>query len=119
MSVATNKAAKVQDHPLCLVALAGKRCSGMLQGGKLLLVALALALQFLGNLLLEYQSLQSIISLLLCTGQAKSETREVVLLLINKTGEAAVLPLVALDLDLELRSLLRELLGKGLEFEEL
>lgn len=40
-------------------------------------------------------------------------------MLVNKTSEAAIFALVALNLDLELRSLLRELFSKGLELEEL
>lgn len=43
----------------------------------------------------------------------------VVLLLVNETGKTAVLPLVALNLGLEVLSLLGKRLSEGLELEEL
>ena len=117
--LAADEAAEVQDHILGLVALAGERGVGVLQGGEFLLVALALALEFLGDLLLENEGLEGIVALLLGARQAEGETGKVVLLLVNETRQAAVLALVGLDLDLELRGLLGELLSKGLELEEL
>jgi hypothetical protein len=57
--------------------------------------------------------------LFLRAGQADSEASGVILLLVDHDGKPAVLPLVVLNLDLEFLGLLCELLGEGLEFEEL
>lgn len=119
MGLAIDKTAKVEHHTLSIVTLARQRSIGMLYGRQLLLVPLPFALQFLGDLLLENQSLKSIVSLLLCARQTKSKTGQIILLLVNKASETAVLPLMALDLDLELGRLFGKLLGKCLEFEEL
>ena len=83
------------------------------------MVALALSLEFFGNLLLENKSLESIIALLLSARQTERETSNVILLLVDEGRETAVLTLVVLNLNLELRSLFGELLSKRLEFEEL
>lgn len=119
MGLAVDQAAKVEHHALSIVALAAEVGVVVLQARKLLLVALALALQLLGDLLLKNQRLQGVIPLLLRSGQAQSETGGVVLLLVDEAAKATVLPLVVFDLDLELGGLLGELLGEGLELEEL
>jgi len=119
VALAADEAAQVQHHAAGLVALPGQGDVGVLEGGHLLLVALALALELLGNLLLEHQRLERVVALLLGAGQAVGEARIVVLLLVDETGQAAVLALVRLDLDLEVLRLLGELLGESLEFEEL
>lgn len=114
-----NQSTQVEDHALGLVTLSknGRVC--VLKSRELLLVAHPLPLQLLSNFLLKDQSLQSIIALLLCTGEADSETGSIVLLLINKTSETTIFALVVLNLDLEILSLFRELLSKRLELEEL
>jgi len=119
VALAVDQAAQVQDHTLGLVTLATEGRVSVLQGSDLLLVALALTLELLGNLLLEDESLESIVALLLSAGQTESETSDIILLLVNETSEATVLALVVLNLDLELGGLLGELLSKGLELEEL
>src|SRR5690625_1720207 len=102
-----------------LVALARDGAVGVVKLSKLLLVPLALTLQLLSNLLLENKSLKGVITLLLGAGEADGEAGVVVLLLVDETRETTVLPLVVLNLDLEVLRLLGELLGKGLELEEL
>lgn len=119
MCLTVDETAEVQNHPLGLIALPGERSVGVLQGGKLLLIALPLTLKLLGNLLLQHKRLQGVITLLLGARQTECETCHVVLLLVNEATEAAVLSLVVLDLDFELSGLLRELLCEGLELEEL
>ena len=119
VALAIDQAAQVQNHALGLVTLATEGRVSVLQGSDLLLVALALALKLLSNLLLEDQGLESVVTLLLSARQTESETSDVVLLLVNETSEATVLALVVLNLDLELGGLLGELLSKGLELEEL
>jgi len=84
-----------------------------------LLVPLAFPLKLLGNFLLKDQSFQGIVTLLLSARQASREASSIILLLVDEAGEASVLTLVILNLDLEILSLLGELLGKCLEFEEL
>lgn len=119
VALAIDQAAQVQDHPLCIVALTGEGSVSVSEGGDLLLVALALTLKLLSNLLLQNQSLESVVTLLLSARQTESEASHIVLLLVNKTSETTVLTLVVLNLDLEFGSLLGELLSKCLELEEL
>lgn len=119
VALAIDQAAQVQNHTLGLVTLATEGRVSVLQGSDLLLVALALALKLLGNLLLEDEGLESIVALLLSARQTESKTGDIILLLINEASEATVLALVVLNLDLELGGLLGELLSKGLELEEL
>lgn len=102
MVLAVNEAAKVENNTLGVVALTGKGGGGVLESRDLLLVALSLTLQFLGNLLLENESLESVITLFLGAREAESETSSIILLLINKTSKSAVLALVVLNLDFEL-----------------
>ena len=117
--LAADQGAELQHDALGLVALVQQGGVGVLQVGQLGLVALAFALEFLGDLLLQHQGLEGVVALLLGAGQADGQAREVVLLLVDEAGQAAVLALVGLDLDLELGGLLGELLGEGLELEEL
>lgn len=117
--LAGDQAAQVQHNAAGFVALAKDGDVGVLEGGELLPVPLALALKLLSNLLLENKGLEGVVALLLCAGEADREASIVILLLVNKTTEAAVLALVVLDLDLEILRLLGEGLGEGLEFEEL
>lgn len=91
----------------------------MFERGQLFLVPFALTLEFLGNFLLENQSFESVVTLLLGTSKTSSEACGIVLLLVDKTGETSVLALVSLNLDLELRCLLGKLFGECLEFEKL
>lgn len=114
-----DKAAKMEDHALSFVTLAKDGGVGVFEGGQLLPVTLALTLKFLGNLLLQDEGLESIITLLLSSSEAGGKASGIVLLLVDETSEASVLTLVVLNLDLEFLSLLSELFGKGLEFEEL
>ena len=119
VGLATDQAAKMQDNTLSLVTLSKDGDVGVLQSGKLLLVAFALTLKLLSNLLLQDQSLESIITLLLSAREASGETSSIVLLLVDETSETSVLTLVVLNLDLEILGLFGELLGKRLEFEKL
>jgi len=119
VALATDEAAEVEHHAAGLVALAQNSSVGMLESSQLLLVPLALALELLRDLLLEDESLESVVALLLRTGKTDRHASIVVLLLVEQASKTAVLPLVVLDLDLEVLGLLGELLGKGLEFEEL
>ena len=91
----------------------------MLESRKLFLVALAFAFEFLGDFLLEDECFESVVTLLLCAIEANSEASRVVLLLLDKRSEAAVLAFVGLNLDLELLGLFGKLLCESLEFEEL
>ena len=91
----------------------------MLESGKLFLVALAFALELLSDFLLEDERFKSVIALLLCTVEADSEASRVVLLLLDKRSETAILAFVGLNLDLELLGLLGKLLCESLELEEL
>ena len=91
----------------------------MLESGKLFLVALAFALELLSDFLLEDERFKSVIALLLCTVEADSEAGRVVLLLLDKRSETAILAFVGLNLDLELLGLLGKLLCESLELEEL
>lgn len=117
--LARDEAAQVQHDAAGLVALPRDRHVGVLQRVELLAVPLALALQLLGDLLLQDQRLEGVVALLLRAGQADREPRGVVLLLVEETRQAAVLALVPFDLDLEILRLLGERVGKRLEFEEL
>lgn len=119
VALSANEAAQVQDDATGLVALAHDSHVRVLHSSKLLLVPLALALKLLSNLLLENKSLKCVITLLLSSSEANRHACGVILLLVNEAAQATVLPLVALDLDLEVLGLLRKGLGKGLEFEEL
>jgi hypothetical protein len=119
MRLSIDKALEVENNTLGLVALAHKSRVGVLERADFLLVALPLPLELLGNFLLEDESLEGVVALFLGPGQTMSKTSRIVLLLVDKRGEPAVLPLVVLDLDLELVGFLGELLGKRLEFEEL
>lgn len=119
VALTTNEAAKVQDNPASLVTLSEDGDVGVLELRQLLLVALALTLKLLSNLLLEDKSLESVVTLLLSASKTDRQAGVVVLLLVNEAGKTAVLPLVGLNLDLEILGLLGELLSKGLELEEL
>ena len=119
VGLATDQAAKVQDNTLSLVALTKDGHVGVLEGRELLLVAFPLTLKLLSDLLLKYQGLKSIVTLLLGARKAGSEASCIILLLVDETSKTSVLTLVILDLDLEILSLFGELLCKCLEFEEL
>lgn len=119
VGLATDQAAEMKDDTLSLITLT-KNCDiGVLQSGELLLVAFAFALKLLGDLLLEDKCLESIITLLLSSREASSDTRSIVLLLVNETRETSVFTLVVLNLDFEILSLFGKLLSESLEFEEL
>jgi hypothetical protein len=109
----------MENNTLGLVSLAQEGGVGMLESPDFLLVSLPLPLELLGNFLLKDKGLESVVALFLGPGQAGSKTSGIVFLLVDKSGESAVLPLVVLDLDFEFVSFFRELLGKRLEFEEL
>lgn len=119
VGLAIDEAAEVNDNTLGLVALTRKVGVGMLELGNFLLVALALSFKLFGNFLLENESLESIITLLLSARKTESKTSNVVLLLVDEGGETAVFTLMVLDLDLEFRGFFGELLSERLEFEEL
>jgi hypothetical protein len=119
VALAADEAAQMQDNTAGLVALPEDCDIGVLKGGEFLLVPLPLALELLGDLLLEHQSLEGIVALLLRSAEADSEAGVVVLLLVEEAGQAPVFALVALDLDLEVLRLLGKLFGEGLELEEL
>jgi hypothetical protein len=70
VALAADQAAQVQHNAAGLVALPGKSNVGVLKGGELLLVPLALALELLGDLLLQDERLESIVALLLGAGKA-------------------------------------------------
>lgn len=91
----------------------------MLESRHFLLVAFSLALKLFGNLLLEDECLESIVTLLLRASKTESEAIGIILLLVNETGKTTILAFVVLNLDLEILRLLGELLSKGLEFEKL
>ena len=57
--------------------------------------------------------------MLLGARKAGGKASRIVLLLVDEASKTSVLALVILNLDLEILSLLRELLCKCLEFEEL
>lgn len=65
----TNQAAKVKNNAASVVALSEDGHVGVLQSGKLLLIPLAFALELLGDLLLQDERFQSIITLLLGTSK--------------------------------------------------
>lgn len=119
MSLAADQTAQMQDNPLSLVTLTLDCGVGVLKLGELLLVTLALAFKLFSNLLLKDKSLEGIITLLLGSSEADSETSGIVLLLFDETCKATSFALVVLNFDLEVCSLLGELFGKGLEFKEL
>ena len=91
----------------------------MLESGKLFLVALAFAFKLLSDFLLEDERFKSVIALFLCAVEADSESSRVVLLLLDKRSETAILTFVGLNLDLELLSFFGKLLCESLELEEL
>ncbi len=117
--LARDQAAQVQHDAAGLVALPRDRHVGVLERVELLPVPLALALQLLGDLLLQDERLEGVVALLLRAGKADREPGRVVLLLVQEAAQTAVLALVPFDLDLEVLRLLGEGVGKGLEFEEL
>jgi hypothetical protein len=117
--LATDQAAEVENNTLGLITLAEKGSVGVLKARQLLLVPLSLTFKLFSNFLLKDQSLESIITLLLSSRQANSETCGVILLLVDETSKTPVLSLVVLNLDLEILGLFRELFGESLEFEEL
>ena len=91
----------------------------MLESGKLFLVALAFALELLSDFLLEDERFKSIVALLLCAIEANSKASRVVLLLLDKRSETAILAFVGLNLDFKLLGLFGKLLCESLELEEL
>jgi hypothetical protein len=117
--LARDQAAQVQNHATGLVPLPSDGHVGVLQSVELLPVPLALPLELLGNLLLQDKGLEGVVTLLLGTSKTDRKPGSVVLLLVDETSQAAILALVALDLDLEVLRLLSEGVGKRLEFEEL
>ena len=119
VGLAIDEAAEVENHTLGVVSLTRDCGVCVLKGRDFLLVALSLTLQLFSNLLLEDKSLESIVALFLGARETEGKTSSIILLLVDETGKSTVLALVAFDFDLELGSLLRELLSKGLEFEEL
>lgn len=119
VSLALDEAAQVKHNTLSLVALPRKILCSVLESIDFLGIALPLALELFGDFLLEDEGFESAVALLLGSGKAESETRDVVLLLLDKASEAAVLALVSLDLALEFLRLLGKLLDEGLELEEL
>lgn len=119
VSLAIDESTQVEDHTLSLVTLSEQSTVGVLESGELLLVPLALALELLGNLLLEDKGLKGIIALLLSAPQTNSDARHLILLVVQSRCESPVLLLVAVNLELQILSLLCELLSKGLELQEL
>ena len=109
----------MKNDTLSLITLTKNSDIGVLQSGEFLLVAFAFALKLFGDLLLEDKRLESIITLLLSSREASSDTRSIVLLLVNETRETSVFTLVVLNLDFEILSLFGKLLSESLEFEEL
>jgi hypothetical protein len=65
VGLALNKCTEMKHNALSLIPLAKNGRVGVLKGSKLLLVPLPLTLKLLGNLLLEDQGFESIITLLL------------------------------------------------------
>lgn len=119
VGLATDQAAEMKNDTLSLITLTKNSDIGVLQSGEFLLVAFAFALKLFGDLLLEDKRLESIITLLLSSREASSDTRSIVLLLVNETRETSVFTLVVLNLDFEILSLFGKLLSESLEFEEL
>jgi hypothetical protein len=119
VGLATDQAAEMKNDTLSLITLTKNSDIGVLQSGEFLLVAFAFALKLFGDLLLEDECLESIITLLLSSREASSDTRSIVLLLVNETRETSVFTLVVLNLDFEILSLFSKLLSESLEFEEL
>lgn len=119
VGLSTDQAAKMENNALSFITLSQDGSVSVLESRQLLLVALALTLKFLGNLLLEDKGLESIVTLLLGSGEACGKASCIVLLLVDEASEASILTLVVLNLDLEVLSLLGELFGESLEFEEL
>jgi len=119
VALTTDETAEVKDNSASLITLSHDGHVSVLKLGKLLLVPLALTLKLLSNLLLKDKSLESVITLLLGSSEAHREASVVILLLINETSKTTVLPLVCVDLDLEILGLLGEGLSEGLELEEL
>lgn len=117
--LAADQAAQVQDHALGFVPLAQDRDVGVLERAELFLVALAFALELLGDFLLQDERFEGVVSLLFGAGEACCDACCVVLLLVDEACETSVFALVSLDLDLEVLGLLRELFGECLELEEL
>ena len=119
VGLAVDEAAEVEDDALGFVALAEDGGVGVLEGGEVFLVAFAFAFELFGDFLLEDEGFESVVALLFGAGEADSEAGGVVLLLFDEGGQTAVLALVVFDLDFEVLSLLGELFGECLEFEEL
>jgi len=109
----------MQDHTLRLVSLADDGHVGMLKRRKLFLVSLALALEFLGNLLLKDERFEGVVSLLLGTGQTNSKASRIVFLLLDERCETAIFALVGLDLDFKVLSFFGKLISERLEFKKL
>src|SRR5215469_11673952 len=119
MSLAIDECSEMQNDTLSLVPLADDCSVSMLESSKLLLVSLPLAFELFGNFLLENKCFEGIITLLLGTRQPDSETSGVILLLVDEIRKTTILPLVVLNLNLEVLCLLGELLSKRLKLEEL
>lgn len=119
VSLTIDEAAEMEYHAAGLVALTHNGCIGVLKSRELFLVALAFAFELFGDLLLEYKRFESVVPLLFCTIDAGSKAGSIVLLLVDKRSEPAVLAFMGFDLDFEILSLLGELFGERLEFEEL
>ena len=119
VGLSANQAAQMKNHTLSLVTLAEDGGVSVLKSREFLLVTLPLTLKFLSNFLLEDKGFESIVTLLLSSRKAGGKACGIILLLVNETSEASVLPLVVLNLDLELLSLLGKLFGESLEFEKL
>jgi len=119
VGLTTDQAAKVENNALSFVALSDDGNISVLKSGQLFLVSLPFTLKLLSNFLLKDQGFESIVTLLLGSGETSGETSCIVFLLIDETSETSVLTLVILDLDLEILRLFGELLSESLKFEEL
>jgi hypothetical protein len=105
VGLATDQTAQVKNNTLSFIPLAEDGHIGVLESRKFLLVALTFTLKFLGNLLLQDKSLESIITLFLGSRETSRKTSCVILLLVNETSKTSVLTLMILNLDLEVLSL--------------
>ena len=119
VSLSVDEAAQVHDDALGLLLLTQHRRVLPLERRQVLLVLLPLALELLGDLLLQQQRLERLVALLLRAVEPVREPGRVVLVLLDEAREATVLALGLLNLDLEVLRLFGELLDEDLEFEEL
>lgn len=119
MGLTLDEGAEVDDDALRFVALALRVLVVADKVGEFLLVLLAVTLEFFGDFLLHDEGLEGVVALLFGARELRRELAGFGFVLLDELGKTVIFLLVLLNFGLEVRGLLGELRGKGLEFLKL